>query len=167
MIKSLEPVIAEIHQEAAITRRVFERIPEDKLTWKPHPKSMSMGQLALHIASVPGNLSKALQLEEFSPDVTNFNGPQPATLAEIHSTLEQSTRAAEQILGGLSEQSAAGNWCLKINGHQIFQAPRAAVIRSVMLNHVYHHRGQLSVYLRLLDIPVPIIYGRSADESPF
>ena len=88
-------------------------------------------------------------------------------LGEIHAALGESIRVAEECLSGMSEQKAMGNWRLMTNGKQIFSRPRVEVLRSIMLNHWYHHRGQLSVYLRLLDVPVPVIYGRSADENPF
>lgn len=167
MTKMLEPTLSEIREEAAITRRVLERVPADKLSWKPHQKSMSLGQLALHVASIPGNLTKLLQQDEFDASQANFNPPQPQTVEEIHATHDQSVRAAEDFLNNMSEGFATASWRLIIKGQQIFSKPRIAVLRSIMLNHWYHHRGQLSVYLRLLEVPVPVIYGRSADENPF
>jgi uncharacterized damage-inducible protein DinB len=167
MIKMLEPVLDEFREEAATTKRVFDRIPADKLSWKPHPKSMSLGQLALHIASVPGNFMNRLEAEEFDVSQGNFNPPEPKNKEEINAALDQSTRAMEDYLHRVSEQAALGSWRLMANGKQIFSKPRIVVLRTIMLNHCYHHRGQLSVYLRLLDVPVPVIYGRSADENPF
>jgi uncharacterized damage-inducible protein DinB len=167
MIKMLEPMMAEIQQEAAITKRVLERVPADKLAWKPHPKSMSLGQLALHIATLPGNLSRLAQLEEFDAAAANFDPPAPNDAKEILATLDVSLKAAQEYLGGVSESAAMGNWRLTSNGREVFTIPRVALLRTIMLNHWYHHRGQLSVYLRLLEVPVPVIYGRSADENPF
>jgi len=167
MTQIMEPMIAELREEAAITRRVLDRVPADKLSWKPHAKSMSLGQLALHIASIPGGLSKLAQLDEFDAAQANFNPPAPKNIEEIHSTLDQSVREAEERLSGMTEQAAMGNWRLTFKGREAFSMPRVAMLRSIMLNHWYHHRGQLSVYLRLLDVPVPVIYGRSADENPF
>lgn len=167
MTKMLDPMIGELQQEAITTRTILERVPADKLSWKPHPKSMSLGQLALHIASIPGGLSKLAQLEEFDVATANFNPPEPKDVSEILSTLESSVKAAEAYLGGLSESTAMGNWRMISKGKEVFTVPRVAMLRSIMLNHWYHHRGQLSVYLRLLDVPVPVIYGRSADENPF
>ena len=167
MIPMLEPVLNEIREEAVITKRVLDRVPADKLSWRPHRKSMSLGQLALHIASVQGGFAKLLQLEEFEADPANFEAPAPKNIAEIHAAFEQSVRAAEDFVSGMSEQTALGNWRLTVKGKHIFSKPRVEVLRSIMLNHVYHHRGQLSVYLRLLEVPVPVIYGRSADENPF
>jgi uncharacterized damage-inducible protein DinB len=167
MTKTLEPTVAEIHEEAAITKRILGRVPADKLTWKPHPKSMSLGQLALHIAGIPGGLTKLLQMDEFDTAQANFNPPQPKSLEEIHATHDQSVRAAEDYLAGMSDEMALAKWRLLVHGKQISSQPRIVVLRSIMLNHWYHHRGQLSVYLRLLDVPVPVIYGPSADENPF
>jgi uncharacterized damage-inducible protein DinB len=167
MTEMLEPMLNEFREEAAITKRVLARVPADKLTWKPHRKSMSLGQLALHIASVPGALAKISQLDEFDAAQANFNPPAPTNVEEIHAALEESIRGAEACIGGMSEQKAMGSWRLMVNGKEAFSRPRVEVLRSIMLNHWYHHRGQLSVYLRLLDVPVPVIYGRSADENPF
>jgi uncharacterized damage-inducible protein DinB len=167
MTPTLQPMLNEFREEAAITRRVLARIPADKLTWKPHAKSMTLGQLAMHIATVPGALSKIAQLDEFDAGQANFTPPQPKTLEEIQAALEESIRDAEECIGGMTEQRAMGTWRLLVNGKQAASQPRVGVLRSIMLNHWYHHRGQLSVYLRLLDVPVPVIYGRSADENPF
>jgi uncharacterized damage-inducible protein DinB len=167
MIPMLEPMLSEIQEEAAATKRILERVPADKLSWKPHRKSMSLGQLAFHVAKIPGNLARLVQLEEFDASQANFEPPDPKNIEEIHAALDQSMRAAEDYLKSASEKAALGSWRLTVNGKQIFSKPRVAVIRSVMLNHWYHHRGQLSVYLRLLEVPVPAIYGRSADENPF
>lgn len=167
MTKMIEPVLSEIREEAVITRRILERVPADKLSWKPHQKSMSLGQLALHVATIPGNLTKLLRQDEFDVSQANFNPPLPQNVEEIHAAHELSVRTAEDFLDGMSEQSAMASWRLMMKGKEISSKPRIAVLRSIMLNHWYHHRGQLSVYLRLLEVPVPVIYGRSADESPF
>jgi len=162
----LEPILSEIREEAAITKRVLERVPADKVSWKPHQKSMSLGQLAFHIAKIPG-LVTLVQREEFDPSQANFDPPVPNNVEEIHATFQQSLQVAEDYLNGMSEQAAFGSWRLTIKGKEIFSKPRIAVLRSLMLSHWYHHRGQLSVYLRMLEVPVPVIYGRSADEDPF
>jgi uncharacterized damage-inducible protein DinB len=167
MIQMLGPMLSEIREEAVTTKRVLERVPAEKLSWKPHPKSMSLGQLALHVASIPGNLAKLAQLEEFDASEASFEPPVPNDLKEIHAALDQSVRSAEACLSGMSEQAALGTWRLTLRGRELFTKPRVGLLRSIMLNHWYHHRGQLSVYLRLLDVPVPVIYGRSADENPF
>jgi uncharacterized damage-inducible protein DinB len=160
-------MLHEFRQEAATTKKVLGRVPGDKLAWRPHRKSMSLGQLALHIAKVPGAVSKISQLDEFDAAQANFNAPDPKNLQEIHSALEESIEETEEWLGRLTEEKAAGNWRLMANGKTIANQPRAEMLRSILLNHWYHHRGQLSVYLRMLDVPVPSIYGPSADENPF
>jgi uncharacterized damage-inducible protein DinB len=167
MIQMLEPMLDEFREEVVITRRVLERVPGDKLSWRPHPKSMSLGQLALHVANIPGALAQLAQLDEFDASKANFDPAGPADVKEIHAAFDQSVRTAEECLRGMTEQKARGNWRLLVRGKEAFSQPRTGVLRSIMLNHWYHHRGQLSVYLRLLDVPVPVIYGRSADENPF
>ena len=167
MTPALEAMLDEFRAESAITRRVLARLPEDKLGWKPHAKSMSLGQLAWHIATGPGDMARITQLDEFDAGQTNFTPSQPKSAAEIHSAFEESIGAAEKYLGGMTEERAMGTWRLRAHGKQLLSQPRIGVLRSIMLNHWYHHRGQLSVYLRLMDVPVPVIYGRSADEDPF
>ena len=167
MIGMLEPMMNEIDQEAVITRRVLERVPPDRLSWRPHPKSMSLGQLAFHVASVPGNISKLAQLDEFDASPANFDPPSPNSSAEILTALDASLNTVKEYLDCVSEPAAVGNWRLTFQGKEVFAIPRVGLLRTIMLNHWYHHRGQLSVYLRLLEVPVPVIYGRSADENPF
>ena len=160
-------MLEEFREEAAITKRSLERVPADKLGWKPHPRSMALGQLAWHVATIPGGIARIAQQDSFDVLTGSFVPPQPKSLDEVLTAYEQSVRDAEKFLGGLTEEQARGNWRLMKGDRQLFQQPRAAVVRTIMFNHWYHHRGQLSVYLRLLDVPVPVIYGRSADEDPF
>jgi uncharacterized damage-inducible protein DinB len=167
MVPMLAPMVSEIQQEAVITKRVLERVPADKLTWKPHPKSMSLGQLALHIATTPGNLAKLAQADGLDVAQANFDPPAARDTKEILTAHDASIKAAEEYLDSVSESAAMGNWRLTSKGKEVFAIPRVAMLRTIMFNHLYHHRGQLSVYLRLLDVPVPVIYGRSADENPF
>lgn len=167
MIPMCQAMLGEIEQEAATTRRVFERIPEEKLSWRPHQKSMTLGQLALHTAQVPGGIAKISQQDEFDASTANFGAPQPKSLGEIFAAHDESVRAAEDCLKNLTEEKARATWHLKMGPKEVFAVPRAGLLRSIMLNHWYHHRGQLSVYLRLLDVPLPSIYGPSADENPF
>jgi len=163
----LEPMINELRQETATTRRVLERVPRDKLSWKPHQKSMSLGQLALHVASIPSQVAELAQLEEFDASEAHFDPPQANSVEEILAALDVSLRTAEDYVASLDEKTATANWRLTSRGKEVFTVPRAGLLRTIMLNHWYHHRGQLSVYLRLLEVPVPAIYGRSADENPF
>ena len=164
---TITPILQELREEAAITKRLLDRIPADKLTWKPHAKSMTLGQLAGHIASIPGRISKMAQEDSFDVLKGSFVPPQPNGLQEILTALEQSVRDAEQVLHGMTDERMAGTFRLMKGERELFHQPRANVVRTIMLNHWYHHRGQLSVYLRLLDVPLPVIYGRSADTDPF
>jgi uncharacterized damage-inducible protein DinB len=160
--------IAELEQEAATTSRVLQRVPEDKLTWKPHARSMTLGQLALHTATIPGGIAVVAANDIFELDPSRFGkSPQPASHAEIMQAFEGSVASAKTYLSGLSAEKAEATWQMMVGGRQMMAMPREWVLRSIMFNHWYHHRGQLSVYLRLLDIPVPVIYGASADENPF
>ena len=163
----IEPMLGEFQEEVAVTRRILQRIPADKLTWRPHAKSMSLGQLAIHIAMVPGALATAAQGDGLNVSQANFVPPQPKDLQEIQSAFEASIRQAETQLRGMTDEKAQGSWSLKLGDKELFSKPRIGVLRTLMLDHWYHHRGQLSVYLRLLDVPVPMVYGPSADENPF
>jgi len=163
----VEPIVGEFREEVGITRRILERVPGDKLDWRPHAKSMTLGQLAWHIATGPGDLARILQQDGFDVTQGSFVPPQPKSKEEIMAAYEESARSGEAFLKGLSDDQALGNWRLAKGNHELFVRPRIEVLRSIMLNHWYHHRGQLSVYLRLLDVPVPVVYGRSADEDPF
>ena len=163
----LDSMLDELRQEAATTRRVLERVPEEKLSWKPHPKSMSLGQLSLHVASIPGDLVGLVQLDEFDASQANFVPPEASSIDQIITALNTSVTTAEDYLARLDDKTAAENWRLTLREQELFIMPRIGVLRTIMLNHWYHHRGQLAVYLRLLDVPVPAIYGRSADENPF
>jgi len=164
--KMMEPFLSEFRAEAATTRRVIERIPADKLGWKPHAKSMSLGGLAMHIADGPGSIAAMLQQDAFNVDPAAFQPAAPKNLDEIKTAFEQSVVKAESFLATMTEQSATENFQLKVLGKTRLNQPRIALVRTIMMNHIYHHRGQLSVYLRLLDVPVPSIYGPSKDENP-
>jgi uncharacterized damage-inducible protein DinB len=160
-----DSVIAELDQEAEATRRVLERIPEDRLSWRPHPKSMSLGQLALHIATTPGGVAEVAAMD--SMEAPDFARPEPGSKAEVLDALEQSLRSAKAFLRDLDDERAAAPWSLTRGGKPVFTVPRIGFLRTIMLNHWYHHRGEMCVYLRLLDVPVPSVYGPSADENPF
>jgi uncharacterized damage-inducible protein DinB len=167
VISPIRLMTREFREESAATKRILERIPADKLTWKPHPRSMSLGQLALHIARIPNRITGLVKADHFDVSQANFNPPDPANLEEVHAAFAESVSAAETFLAQLTEETASGNWRLMLRDKELSSKPRIAVIRTMMLNHWYHHRGQLSVYLRLLDVPLPVIYGRTADENPF
>jgi uncharacterized damage-inducible protein DinB len=158
--------IRELELEAKTTRRVLERVPDGKLTWKPHVKSMSLRQLAQHVATIPGSVSGMARLDSF--DVEKFTEP-PAleSTAAILAAFDACVAQAKTNLGATDDAAMMKNWSFNMGGKPIMTIPRIGVYRSILLNHLYHHRGQLTVYLRLLDVPVPSIYGPSADENPF
>ena len=157
----------ELKREAVSTRRLLERVPADRLDWQPHPKSMTLGQLAFHLASIPGNISRLAQLDGFDASKANFTPANPPSAEALLPALESSLDDALSFLGGLDEEASEAPWRLSAGEREVFTVPRLEVVRTLMLNHWYHHRGQLGVYLRLLDVPVPVVYGRSADENPF
>jgi uncharacterized damage-inducible protein DinB len=161
----IDSFLQELEHEAKTTRRVLERVPNNQLGWRPHPKSRTLGELALHVAGTPGEVAKlAAQSEIQAPD---FKDAVPASAAELIPALDESIATARQLLGKMDDATLNGTWRVKRNGQEVLAMPRAALLRSIMLNHWYHHRGQLSVYLRELGVPVPSIYGPSADENPF
>ena len=162
----VDPMIMELEHEAATTRRVLERVPADKLGWRPHAKSRTLGQLAMHVATTPGALAELAHLNTFAfenapPDVD------PKSVKDIVDAHDASAAKAKQHLRRMDDAKAMGTWQGTMGGKAIFEVPRIGLLRSIMLNHWYHHRGQLSVYLRELNVPVPSIYGPSANENPF
>ena len=160
-----QALLAEFEQQAPITRRYIERLPQDKLTWKPHEKSMTAGQLAFHLASVPGGIIRLVQPNP--AEVHNLpTFPQPETLEECLKTLEGSIDAVRKILPTFDDAAMHEIWRLSVAGNQVVAQPRGRFIRDVMLSHWYQHRGQFSVYLRMLGAPVPASWGPSADEPP-
>jgi uncharacterized damage-inducible protein DinB len=161
----VDSILMELDQEAKTTQRVLERIPEDKLAWKPHAKSYSLGQLGFHIARGQGFLSDAVSKDTF--EIGNMVQPEPKNKQEILDTFAQGTASAKQTLAKLDDAKIMAIWTATRNGKVLMSVPRIGFIRAIVLNHFYHHRGQLSVYLRLLDVSVPSIYGPSADENPF
>lgn len=163
----MEGLLNELQQEAEATRHLLERVPADRLEWRPHPKSMTLGQLALHLATIPGDLSRLARLDEFDASNANFEPPAPESKMAIETAMKRSLADATEYLGALGADQACSIWRLTLRGNEVLAMPRAAMLRSLMLNHWYHHRGQLTVYLRLLDVPLPVVYGRSADENPF
>lgn len=158
--------LAEFVQEANTTRRFIERLPVDQLHWKPHEKSMTAGQLAYHMASAPAGIVKMASLDEM--DMPNFDRPnhQPETLTEILETFDASVNLVREVLAGFSNEEMTATWRMTRDGKEILAMPRTAVCRNLLLNHLYHHRGQFGVYLRLLGAKVPSSYGPSGDEMP-
>jgi uncharacterized damage-inducible protein DinB len=161
-----EPLAAEMRQEAKTTRRLLERVPEASFGWKPHEKSMTLGRLAAHVAELPELVIPALTQPELDFGAGQFKPFNPTSTAELLEKFDRNIEAAAGLLEKQPDESMGEQWRLRSGDHVLFEMPRALVVRFVGLNHVIHHRGQLSVYLRLLDVPLPSIYGPSADEAP-
>jgi uncharacterized damage-inducible protein DinB len=160
----IDPILEEVTREAATTRRVLERVPSDQLGWRPHPKSKSAGELAWHIASIPGRIAKLVQEDDV--DVTTVKQlPMPETTAGLVEGFDRHVAEAKELLARLDDAALSRVTTMRRGDVKFFSGPKLAFLRAVMLNHTYHHRGQLSVYLRLLNVPVPPIYGPTADES--
>lgn len=159
-------LLPEFDQEMAGTRKVLERVPEDAFGWKPHPKSFSMGDLATHVANLPTWMSLTLEQDSFdvSPGGEAMKTPPAASRAELLNRFDEALATARASLAAATDDRFAGSWSLLANGQTVFTMPRAAVVRSFVMNHLIHHRAQLCVYLRLRDVPVPALYGPSADE---
>ena len=159
-------LLAEFEQELATTRKFLERVPEERLTWRPHEKSMTAGQLALHIAQTPAGVLRLSTPDEAAPPEFTAGRPQPATLREVFDALDQSAQFLRQTLPTISDDRMHATFRVVQGGRTLMALPRAAFLRRIMLNHWYHHRGQLGVYLRLLGAAVPSSYGPSGDEMP-
>lgn len=164
-MRLIEPLLAEMEQESISTARVLERVPQAHLGWRPHPKSMSLGQLALHVATIPALVSE-LAAQDVTPELPSFEQPEAATAEELLPALHSSLARAHAALGGMDDQRMLGTWRLLSGGKEIMAMPRVAMVRSIMLNHWYHHRGQLLVYLRMHNVPLPSVYGPTADQNP-
>lgn len=160
-----QSLLSEYQIQAPITRRFLERLPEDKLTWKPHTKSLTAGQLAIHLALVPAAIVRLVQINPAQAP-QSFEFPQPATLQEILNAHEEGGASVRSLLPKFDDSAMRETWRLLAGGKEVMAVPRAAFLRDVMLSHWYQHRGQFAVYLRLLDIPVPASWGPSADEPP-
>jgi uncharacterized damage-inducible protein DinB len=160
-----QSLLAEFEGQALITRKFLERLPEDKLTWKPHNRSMSAGQLAYHLAAVPGGVIRFVQNNPAqAPE--SFNFPQPASRQEILKTFEESIGTVRSVLPKYDDTAMKETWRMVAGGQEVLAQPREEFLRDVMLSHWYQHRGQFSVYLRMLDVAVPASWGPSADEPP-
>lgn len=162
-----DDLLLEFRQELKTTRKVLNCIPGDRLTWKPHEKSMTLGQLAMHIAGIPGAIAGMTAGESFNMEGANFTPPSPKSNDEIKAVLDHSAEVVEQTFKACDEETSFAQWRLMRGDTVLMAVPRVVAWRSLLLNHWYHHRGQLSVYLRILGVPLPSIYGPSADENPF
>jgi len=162
-----EALSAELKHEAATTRKMLERVPEDKLDWKPHEKSMTLGTLAGHIAELPGLIRAMLTQDELDFAAAGYTPFVPKNRSELVDTLDSRVAHALELLAGRSDEELKKTWRLRRGEKIFFELPRTAVLRSMALSHMIHHRGQLSVYLRMLDVPLPSVYGPTADEPMF
>jgi uncharacterized damage-inducible protein DinB len=160
----IDPILAELTHEAATTRRLLDRVPERHLGWKPHEKSMTLGRLAGHIAELPGWVASIVDKDEYDIGAGGYTPPTIDRVADIMAMFDRNITTATEALKRQSDARLLANWRFKKSGKLIVELPRLAMIRSFLMNHVVHHRGQLSVYLRLQNVPLPSIYGPTADE---
>ena len=163
---TVNALLQELDQEAQTTLRVLERVPEAELGWRPHEKSMTLGQLAMHVATLPDAIAELSTLGSFDVN-TEIPRPCATSVAELSVALERSLSKARTLLGAMDDAALTSPWRIVDGDREIATLPRGALFRSIMLNHLYHHRGQLTVYLRLTGALVPALYGASADEDPF
>jgi len=167
-MKIAELLLPEFDIEMQSTRKVLERLPEEKFGWKPHAKSSSMGHLGSHVANLVTWANRAIEKDEHDvapPGSTPGKMPEAATRAELLDLFDRNVAAARVAIAGASDAMLGEPWTFKIGAKVVFKLPRHMVIRSACMNHIVHHRAQLSVYLRLCDVPVPGIYGPTADEG--
>jgi uncharacterized damage-inducible protein DinB len=160
-----QALLQELNQEAQTTGRVLERVPDAQLDWRPHPKSYSLGQLALHVAQIPGGVAELAMQSTAAPPA--FVQERAKSSADLVPALEESVRQATSLLANASDATMLDTWRLVAGDRELMAMPRVAFLRAIMLNHWYHHRGQLVVYLRQLNVLIPSVYGPSADENPF
>ncbi len=166
-MRLIDPVLMEFDREASTTRKLLERLPDEKLPFRPHPRSKTVGELAWHLATIPGWVASGLLASGQDLESRGATPPPPSATAAILEAFGANCAAAKVAMNQLDDARAMGLWTLSMGSKPILEMPRIAFLRSILLNHSVHHRGQLAVYLRLLDIPVPSIYGPSADENPF
>ena len=162
-----QSMLPEFDHEMANTRKTLERVPDDKLDWKPHEKSFAMGALASHLANLPGWTTVTIDMDEFdmAPEGKPVKTPECRSRQEVLEAFDNNVSKARAALAGISDEKIFQPWTLLAGGNKVLSMPRVAVLRSFVMNHIIHHRAQLGVYLRLNDIPVPSLYGPSADEE--
>jgi len=161
-------LLPEFDREMANTRRVLERVPRERLGWKPHQKSTTMGELATHIAQLPKWAAITIRGTEFDlapKGGSSMHATPVETVEEALRRFDEHVREARAAIAGASEETLLAEWTLRAGERTVFVMPRAAVLRGMVMNHIIHHRAQLGVYLRLNDVPLPSIYGSSADEE--
>ena len=163
-------ILAEFDHEMANTRKTLERVPDDKFGWKPHEKSMTLGSLSTHLANIPSWTAQTFGRDELDiapPGAGPYRHEEAKSTSALIEAFDQNVASARAALEAATDENWQGKWSLLMTGKAIFTMPRTAVMRGFVMNHLIHHRAQLGVYLRLLDVPVPSIYGPSADEGGF
>lgn len=163
-------ILPEFDHEMANTRKTLERVPDDKLDWKPHEKSMPLGELATHLSTIPSWIAMVFDRDELDvapPGKPDYREEPRKSREEVLAAFDKSVASARAALEAATDENWQGKWSLLNRAKPIFTLPRTAVMRGFILSHSIHHRAQLGVYLRLLDVPVPAIYGPSADEGSF
>lgn len=162
-----DALLPEFDHEVGTTRRLLERVPEADLSWRPHPKSFSLGQLASHIANILHWVNPTCDVSVFDLATIGDDArpKQPTSLAEILKAFDANANTARTKIDAQSDALMLAPWTMKQGDQEVMTMPRTAVLRGFIMNHLIHHRGQLSVYLRLRDVPLPAIYGPSADEG--
>jgi uncharacterized damage-inducible protein DinB len=164
-MSAIEMLLQELDQESRLTRRVLERVPDDRLAWQPHGKSWSMGQLALHVATLPGAIATIAQRSPMP--VPEFKQASAVSAGELVPAMVRSVATAREALRSMDDAALGNTWRMVDGDREVLQMPVGVLLRTLMFNHWYHHRGQLTVYLRQVGVPVPSVYGPSADENPF
>ena len=162
----IDGILIELSYEAANARKMLGRVPADRLAWKPHEKSMTLGRLASHIVDSLGWVQTILEQEELVIDMEGYTPSEFGSAPELLEAFDERLAEAKAAMQGQSDEYLMRSWRLRSGDRVFFELPRVAVLRSMVLSHIVHHRGQLSVYLRLLDVPLPAVYGPSADEEP-
>ena len=165
-----QSLLLEFDQEMAATRKVLERVPDDKFEWAPHEKSMTLRQLATHVANLPSWTQIIIHQDELDidpPGGPGFTPPVAESAAALVAMIDQNTVSAREVIAAAGDDVFMQSWTLKKAGETVFSAPKGGVLRRFVMNHLIHHRGQLTVYLRLLGVPVPQTIGNTADEPDF
>ena len=157
--------LPDLSHELAVTRTVLERLPDDRFEWAPHPRSMTLGRLAAHMTTLVGMPTLVLSTDEI--DMAAGRPPQPPMpdRAAVLAAFDAAAARAREALSGATDEALAGTWRMRMGEHTVAAGARAELLRSLFLSHLIHHRGQMTVYLRLLDVPVPPVYGPTADEG--
>ena len=160
-----EPLIQELQHEAVSTRKMLERLPKEKLSWRPHDKSMTLGRLGMHIAEIPGWVNATILADELDFSKMEYKPTEAESAEQALKIFDESLAKAIEVLKNTDDETMMKMWTMREGETVYFTLPKIAVLRSFVYSHLIHHRGQMSVYLRLLDVPVPGSYGPSADDS--